>query len=186
MDLREAQDEVRWVFVGGALGQIITGVVWLLSAALGTWVNRPLAILALLLGGMVIFPLTQLVLKFSGRPSVLSRDNPLSRYSLHAVIAMGATFPLVYLAARCNLNWFYPAFMIIVGAHYVMFIHLYGMWQYGVLAAALIGGGIALVVPRSASFALGGWLAGAALVIYGVLIWITHPEWRHRLARAGK
>ncbi len=171
MDLHDAQNEVRWTFVGGAFGQIVTGAIWLLSAAFATWVSRSLAILTLLLGGMVIFPLTQLVLKLAGRPASLSRENPLSRFSLHAVFAMMATFPLIYLAARSDLNWFYPAFMIVVGAHYVMFIHLYGMWQYAVLAAGLVGGGVALIVLRSAAFALGGWLAGAALIVFGVAIW---------------
>ena len=176
MDLRDAQNEVRRVFVGGAFGQIITGAIWLLSAALATWASRPVGIIALVLGGMVIFPLTQLVLKLAGRRASLSRENPLGRFSQLAVFAMMATFPLIYLAARHDLNWFYPAFMIVVGAHYVMFIHLYGMWQYGVLAAGLVGGGVALIVLRSAAFALGGWRAGAALVVFGVVIWTTSRD----------
>jgi hypothetical protein len=36
------------------------------------------------------------------------------------------------------------AFMVVVGAHCLPFIHLYGMWQFGVLPGLLIGGGIVI------------------------------------------
>ena len=166
MELREAQREVRSVFLGGAVGQFVTGVIWLSSAALSTWSHRRLGILALVVGGMFIFPLTQLLLRLAGRPSKLSPANPLSRFSLQSVAAMMSTFPLIYFAARADLAWFYPAFMIVVGAHYVMFIHLYGMGSYGFLAAALVGGGVVLAALKPALFALGGWIGGAVLIIF--------------------
>ena len=56
MTLDSAQREVRTVFLGGSVGQVVTGLVWLLSAALSTWVSGPLGILALFLGGALIFP----------------------------------------------------------------------------------------------------------------------------------
>jgi len=166
MELHVAQREVRSVFIGGAVGQFVTGAIWLASAALSTWGSRRLGILSLVIGGMFIFPLTQLILKLLGKPASLSRENPLSRFSLQTVAAMLATFPLIYLAARADLNWFYPAFMIVIGAHYVMFIHLYGMWQYGLLAAVLAGGGIVVAAMKPALFSFGGWLTGAVLIVF--------------------
>jgi hypothetical protein len=59
--------------------------------------------------------------------------------------------------------------MIIVGAHYMPFIFLYGMREYAVLAAALMGGGITLGILMPDQFNVGGWLGGAALVIFGVV-----------------
>ncbi len=49
------------------------------------------------------------------------------------------------------------------------FIFLYGMWQFGVLAAALLGGGFLLGTTMPNEFVLGGWLAGAALVLFGLV-----------------
>ena len=62
--------------------------------------------------------------------------------------------PLVLAAVRCNVAWFYPGFMIVVGAHYLPFITLYGRRQFALLAALLVAGGGLLVV-------FGAWLAAA-------------------------
>lgn len=60
--------------------------------------------------------------------------------------------PLIGAAALYRLDWFYPAFMIVVGAHYLPFSHLYGTWQYEVLGATLI----------AASLAIGLWYQSSA------------------------
>ena len=79
MTLSDAQREVRSVFLGGSIGQLVTGAIWLISAALSTWAGERQGIIALFLGGMLIFPLTQLSLRLIGRPGTLGRDNPLSK-----------------------------------------------------------------------------------------------------------
>jgi hypothetical protein len=173
MTVSEAQREVRSVFLGGAVGQLITGAIWLVSAALSTFAGPPPGILALVFGGMLIFPLTRLALKLIGGPGALSRENPLNPLPLQSVFAMAAMYPLIYVAARCNLSWFYPAFMIVVGAHYISFIFLYGMWQYGALAATLIGSGVAVGLLWPNVFDLGGWLTSGALVLFALIIWRT-------------
>jgi hypothetical protein len=33
--------------------------------------------------------------------------------------------------------------MIVLGAHYLPFVFLYGLWQFWVLGALLVGGGVA-------------------------------------------
>jgi hypothetical protein len=170
LTLAEAQAEVRLAFLRGSVGQIVTGAIWLASAALGTWGSRQLGILALFLGGMFIFPLTQLVLRLIGQPGSLARDNPLGRFPLQMVVAMTAMYPLVYVAALHNINWFYPAFMLVVAAHYVSFILLYGMWQYGALAAFLFAGAAAAALFWPNAFSAGGWLSGIALVLFGLMI----------------
>lgn len=173
MNLKEAQREFRQVFLGGAVGQFITGIIWLISAALSTWRGEGSGIVALFMGGMFIFPLTQLLLRFIGQEETLSADNALQPYFLHTVIAMGATYPLVYAATLYNLNWFYPAFMLVTGAHYLSFILFYGMRQFGVLAAALIIGSLALVILLPDVFAAGGWLTGAVLLTFSLVLWTT-------------
>src|SRR5512146_458771 len=153
----------------------MSGGIWLVSAATSTFVGQTQGILALVLGGMLIFPLTQLGLKLMGRPASLGRDNPLYRIPLTSVFAMVAMYPLIYAAARYNINWFFPAFMIVVGAHYLWFIFLYGMWQYSVLAATLVAGGIALAMLFPATFPLGGWVAAVVLRASAVTVWQTRP-----------
>ncbi|MHB1416370.1 MAG: DUF7010 family protein [Chloroflexota bacterium] len=177
MDLHDAQGEIRSAFLGGSVGQLVTGVIWLLSAALSTFVGQGQGIVALFVGGMLIFPLTQLSLRLLGKLGALSRENPLSNYSLQSVFAMGAMYPLIYAATLHNVNWFYPAFMMVVAAHYVSFILLYGMPQYGVLAAALFASGLALALLAPNAFSLGGWVAGLLLLAFAGVVWKT-AAWR--------
>ncbi len=40
---------------------------------------------------------------------------------------MDVTLPLVAAATLYRLGWFYPAFMIVLGAHYFPFAFLYGL-----------------------------------------------------------
>ncbi len=100
-----------------------------------------------------------------------------------SISTSSATYPLIYAAARYNPSWFYPAFMIVVGAHYLWFIFLYGMRAYGALAAILIGSGIALGVLAPNVFPVGGWLAAVILLSFAGVIWLTHPWMPRRSIR---
>lgn len=173
MTIQEAQREFRSVFLGGAVGQFVTGVIWLLSAALSTWVGRGAGILALFVGGALIFPLTQLGLRLLGHDQAVSKDNPFNTYFLHSVVAFGATFVLVYAAMLFRTEWFYPAFMLATGAHYMAFIMFYGMNQFGVLAGILIIAGIVIAMFFPGVFSLGGWLTGIVLVGFALVLWRT-------------
>src|SRR5438552_2052576 len=51
VEIAAAQREVRRVYLGGAVGSTVSAVVWLVSAALGTWLSHRSAIIALILGG---------------------------------------------------------------------------------------------------------------------------------------
>ena len=169
MTVTDAQREVRSVFLGGSIGQLVSGIIWLFSAAVSTWVGIRQGIIVLVVGGMFIFPLTQLALRVAGRPATLSRENPLRQLAIQVAFIVPLTLPVVAGAALHNVNWFYPACMIIVGAHYMPFIFLYGMREYAVLAAVLMGGGITLGMIMPDKFNVGGWLGGAALVVFGVV-----------------
>jgi hypothetical protein len=79
--------------------------------------------------------------------------------------------PLAGAAALYRLGWFYPACMIIVGAHYLPFIFLYGMKTFAILAAALLGAGFAIGLKAPENVVLGGWIGGGILFVaaFGLL-----------------
>jgi hypothetical protein len=120
---------------------------------------------------MFIYPLTQLALRLLGGPYSLGPGNPLRPLAVQVAFIVPLTLPVVGGAALHNVNWFYPGCMIVVGAHYMPFITLYGMWQFGVLAGSLMAGGLLLGLMLPNEFALGGWLAGAALLVFGAAVW---------------
>ena len=174
MRIEDAQREMRQVYLGGSLGQFVSGVIWLLSAALATWVSHASAMLALIVGGMFIFPLTLLLLTLLRRPTAVSRGNPLNALAMQVAFTVPLAIPLVLAAANAHAAWFYPGFMIVVGAHYLPFMTLYGLRQFAVLAAVLVGGGWLLPVLAPGAFALGGWIGGAVLLAAGAWLLATH------------
>ena len=169
MTVEEAQLEVRSVFMGGLVGQLVSGVLWLLSAAIGTWVSPGGGIAVLCVGGGVIFPLTQLVLRAMSRPAALRAANPLGNLAMQIAFTIPLGLPLVGAATLHRLNWFYPAMMIVVGAHYLPFVFLYGMRHFAVLCGLLVGGGTILGLYLHDTFGLGGWLTGGTLVLFGIV-----------------
>jgi hypothetical protein len=170
MEIKAAQQEVRSVFLGGSVGQAVSGGLWLLSAALATWVNLRYGIILLVLGGIFIFPLTQLVLKLLGHAAALNKANPLNQLAMQVAFIVPLNLPVIGAAALYNVNWFYPAFMVVVGTHYMPFIFLYGMRLYAVLAAVLIGGGVAIGFLLPHNFIVGGWLTGVVLLLFAVVV----------------
>jgi len=169
MLVAEAQREVRLTFLGGFPGQLVSGVLWLVSAALGSAGRIRPAMLALALGGAFIFPLTMLVLRVMGRPSSLSARNPLGGLAMQIAFTIPVSLPLVAAATLHHQNWFYPAFMVVVGAHYLPFVFLYGMWSFAVLAGLMIGGGVWIGLAMPATFSTGGWLTGAILLLFALV-----------------
>lgn len=166
MTVAEAQEDVRAVFLNGSIGQLVSAVLWLSSAAVATWGTTRQAILVLIFGGMLIFPLTQLLLRLSGRPFTLRAGNPLRHLAMQVAFLVPLTLPAAGGAALHNLNWFYPACAVVVGAHYLPFVFLYGMWQYAVLSGVLLSGGIACGLFLPHAFTPGGWFTGVVLVLF--------------------
>ena len=166
MTLDDLQRDVRTVFLGGFAGQLVSGAIWLLSAALATWSSPRPAIIALLVGGFFIFPLTMLTLRLMGRRPSLPPGHPMNGLAMQVAFTVPLNLPLVGAATLYRLDWFYPAAMIVVGTHYLPFIFLYGMWQFGVLAGTLIAGGLAIGLYGGGMFSLGAWVTAVALLVF--------------------
>ena len=180
MLVSEAQEEVRSVFVGGFWGQLVSSVLWLTSAALGTWVSPKAAIIELVFGGFFIFPATQLLLRSSGGPSSLKKENPLGFLGMQLAFTLPPCMLLLVPVTEFRLNLFYPALTILLGAHYIPFTFLYGMRMFIPLSAILIAGGVATFYLAPGSFSAGGWFAGVTLFAFA---WMLRASVRaHRRA----
>jgi hypothetical protein len=166
MQISDAQRDVRTTFLGGFPGQLVSAVIWFASAALATWVSSRAAILMLVFGGMLIFPLTQVVLRALGHPSSLRKGHPMNALAVQIAFLVPLSLPLVGAAAIHRLSWFYPAFLIVVGAHYLPFTFLYGMRQFAVLSGLMIAAGLLFGLYGPANFALGGWVGAALLLLF--------------------
>lgn len=166
MNVSAAQREMRSAFLGGFAGQLVSGLIWLVASAISVWVSSQYGMVVLFFGSMLIFPLTQGALRLIGRPAKVSPENGLWSLGTQVAFTVPLNFLLVGAATLYRETWFFPAAMIVVGAHYLPFITLYGMKMFAILAALLVAGGAALAMYGPAIFSLGGWLTGGILILF--------------------
>jgi hypothetical protein len=170
MDIADAQREMRVHYAGAFYGQLVSGVLWLASAALGTWATPRLAIATLVIGGMFIFPMTTLLLRLTASRPPLSADNSLSNLGMQIALVLPISMLLLYPVTLFRLTLFYPAMMILLGAHYLPFVFLYGMRMFWALGSLLVAGGIvAARYPSIAHFTMGAWFTTAMLLIFAFI-----------------
>ena len=139
MSIAEAQGDVRRVYAGGFYGQLVSAVGWLSAAAVATWVSAGGAVVVLFLGGVLIFPLTWLIIRLTGGPASLPVGHPMAGLAMQIAftVPIGLVVVVAMLAGRGEL--FFPASMVIVGAHYLPFVFLYGMRMFAYLSGACQG-----------------------------------------------
>lgn len=166
MDVENAQREVRCVYVGGFWGQLVSSVIWLVSAALGTWVTPKASILTAVVGGFFIFPLVTLLLHLSGGRSRVSGENQLHWLGMQVAFVLPFSMLLLVPVGFYRLNWFFPALMVLLGAHYLPFAFLYGMRMFLFLAGILMAGGVVVARFFPGTFSTGAWIAGLALLAF--------------------
>jgi len=169
MQIADAQREMRTRYVGGFYGQLVSGALWIVSAALATWSTPRAAITTIVIGGCFIFPLTEMLLRLEGERVKLSANNALRQLGMQVAFVLPLSMPLLAPVARYRLTLFFPALMILVGAHYLPFVFLYGMRMFAVLAVVLIGGGLSSGMYLTDSLGAGAWFAGAVLVAFAVI-----------------
>jgi hypothetical protein len=170
MLVQDAQRENRTVFVGGFWGQLVSSTIWLASAALGTWATPRAAIITIVVGGFFIFPITLLLLRLSGGPTSLASGNPLWHLGMQIAFTLPLTMLLLIPVTAFRLNWFYPALMILVGAHFLPFAFLYGMRMFIALGAILVSSGVVIALYFPGTFALGGWVGGLTLFLFAWIL----------------
>jgi hypothetical protein len=184
MEIADAQKEMRARFRGAFYGQLVSGVLWLVSASLAVCSSPHAAIATLVVGGFFIFPLTELLVRLGGARAVISATNSLRYLGMQAAFVLPLSMLLLLPVCLYRLNWFYPAFMILLGAHYLPFVTLYGMKMFAVLAALLVSGGVLIAMYWSASFDVGAWFTGATLLVFAGVGKVTADrEWRAAAAQ---
>lgn len=169
MQVADAQREIRQGYLGGFMGQLVSAALWLGSAAFATWISQGAGIRFLVVGGFFIYPLTRLGLAVIKPRVQIPKDNPLNGLAMQVAFTLPLVLPVVGAAALYRTQWFYPAFMIVLGAHYLPFVFLYGMRMFAVLAAGLVTLGLTLALYVQLPFAAGGWITGVILLVFALL-----------------
>lgn len=181
MTVAAAQRDVRESHLCGAPGMLVSGLLWLGSGVVALLVSPRTAMLVISLGGMFIYPVGMALTRLLGRSALLARANPFGALARESAFIIPLCLPLVFAAAVAHVEWFFPALMVLVGAHYLPFVTLYGMRLYYLLGLALIVVGLLLGLGR-ASFEAGAFAGG--LIELAFWPFALKLAWREPAAQA--
>jgi hypothetical protein len=163
MNVGDAQREIRGHFAGGFYGQLVSSAIWAIAATLAVLVSNSAAIAALVFGGFLIFPFTELLAQVNRTPA-LSKTNELKWLGLQVALVLPISMLLLFPVVRYNVCLFFPGMMVLLGAHYIPFVFLYGMRIYAGLAALLVCGGVLFSQYSRQPFSIGAWFTAAVLL----------------------
>jgi hypothetical protein len=94
------------------------------------------------------------------------KGHPMNALGIRVAFTLPLTLPVVIGIAALRPSWFYPAFMIALGAHYLPFVFLYDMWQFAALCAMLVTSGVAIAMYLPTPLSFGAWLTSAILFTF--------------------
>lgn len=174
MDVNQAQSDVRRVYRGGFSGPLVSALVWTAASIAYQWGSLEATMAVLFLGGTMIFPLSSLVLKLMGGPASLPHGHPSNSLAMQSAFTVPLGLLVAIALAVAEPSLFLPASLIIVGAHYLTFISLYGMWLYGALAGALVASGAAAIFAMPPLRPISGWIGAAILLIFTVPLYMSY------------
>lgn len=167
MDIRAAQREMRQAFLGGAVGQSVSALLWLGGGLFALTHGPRVAMLFVALAGMFIFPVTRMLLKLMGERGD-APGNPLMGPGWQVAIPAALLLPLVFAATAYRETWFFPALLVAIGAHYLPFAFLYGMRLFIWQAFAMVVAGLLVGRYAAHDFTLGAWV-GVGLLVAGAV-----------------
>lgn len=172
--LDEAQKDMRKGYANGSLGVITSGFIWLISAFVSFFYSPTQAIWTLLIGGILISPVSSILEKSIGLKGHKS-NNPLRYLAMENTVWMIMCIPLAYGLSLQNTEWFFQAMLLIIGGRYLTFATIYGKKLYWILGAALGISAYILFLLKVQSF--GSLLTGSIIeIIFGVFMFISYQK----------
>ena len=178
MTIAEAQADVRRIYRGGYTGPLVSAIVWAAANAVYFIVSPGAAMVALFFGGMLIFPLSAVILRLTTGAGMLPKGHPSTALAMQSAF----TVPLGLLVAIALGSYapllFFPASLIIVGAHYLVFMTLYGMKVFAVLGGALVVLGAAGIFLVPEIGAISGWIGAVVFAVFIPMLYRTGVERR--------
>ena len=184
MDIAQAQADVRRIYSNGWRGPAVSAVVWLVAAVLTDNVGIGLGAAVLFVGGaLLIFPLNLLFNKLSTGQADLPAGHPMRGLAVQVAMNMVAALLAAWAISTVLPSAFFPLAMVVAGAHYLPFAHLYGERFFLVAAIVETVAGL-LILVNDTSVSLGGYVMAALLAAQAVGLFLRHRSRRESPAPA--
>lgn len=171
----QAQSDMCKSYGNGSIGIIVSGFIWLLCAAIA-YQNPPKQVVwILLIGGMLIHPLSILLNKVIGLNGKHEKGNPLRNLAMEGTLFMIMCLPLAFGLSLQNVEWFFQGMLLIIGGRYLTFASIFGIRLYWILGAVLGVAAYLLFYFKVQSF--GSLLTGSLIEIsFGLLCFSLSAE----------
>ncbi len=173
--LLAAQKDMRFGYCSGAAGMLASSLVWFAGVVTVLQFSGQQAVWVLLVAGMFIHPIGVLIAKIAGRPGNHNKGNPLAGLAYASTLWLIFSLPLAYAAYLVNINWFFPAMLLVIGGRYLVFSTLFGLKLYWICGLALAFAGFML--GKTAAAPLYGAAAGCLIeLIFAVLLFVLDKK----------
>jgi len=107
MKFKEAQEDMRNSYFGGAPGAFASGVVWLTAGITALLSTKQISVAVFFFGGMLIHPLGILLSKALKRSGKHKKGNPLSHLALESTLILFIGLFIAFLTLQIRSNWFF-------------------------------------------------------------------------------
>jgi hypothetical protein len=176
--LEAAQQDMRDAYAWGGTGVAVSALAWTTAGAVSMVKSPQHAVWALLIGGMLIHPVSTLLEKALGRRGQHAAGNPLASLAAANTVWLIACLPLAYVVSLQQTEWFFPAMLLVIGGRYLTFALLFGVRLYWALGIALIATACGLVA-LAANTTLGAFAGAAVEAVFAtVLLWRARGDRR--------
>lgn len=169
MTFEENQSDMRRGYLSGAPGLFVSGTVWLAASIVAALVSLRPALWTLLVGGMMIFPLSVVLTKLLGRAGQHTKGNPLGTLAGEGTVWFVAGIALAFVLGLTRMDLFFPAMLMLIGGRYLTFQTLYGLKLYWACGGALLALGLAAAFLRL-SPTLAAAAGGVTELVFGVIV----------------
>lgn len=176
MSVSDAQADMRRGYYSGAAGILASAIAWSVAAGVAFSGPAEKAVLALLIGGMLIHPVGLAICKLLKARGAHTPGNPFGELAGASTFWLIFCLPLAYVLSRQDTGWFFAAMLLIIGGRYLVFATLYGMRLYWALGLALAAAGFVLGYLR-ATAPIGAATGAAIEAVFAMLFLVQHRRW---------
>ncbi len=146
------------------------GLTWITGGIVADLVSPGVSIITFIAMIMINFPIGELLRKkFFNSEITLDPSNKLPMLFSLMAITVPASLPVVLFACINNINYFYPALAIIVGAHYLPFYYGYRLRSFLFIGGLIWIEGTLIGLYLRDQFSLAAYVTGILIIIMAVI-----------------
>lgn len=176
MDLQTGQAEARYAYLRGGSGAIISGLVWLTAAIVATRYGVNKGFVALFFGGMLIFPISQVVDKFVFKRPSLKSENPVNSIAVESLFPLLGGLFVAWLFLPYKPEYVFAVAAIVIGTRYFSFRSVFGDFSYWIFGAILTAIGLLSIILKQPHHEFVPYLVAIIEIIFGIGFIIKSPK----------